>query len=202
MNTVVSEVRERLKLHQKPLAIGAVAVAAAAVVIAIGVSGGSSESAKLFRGPDVVAGEDATFWRSGAANIPVATSVGVTGATAVTVTLTGKQSAFTMIKHDFHPATNWSARRWLYVDFRGQATGEAFSLFIDTDPALAHSAQYSFADTSTAWTTLAFDLSQAQRGTPPFDWKHVYTLRIASDLKTTTGTFAVGRVTLSKSATP
>lgn len=149
-----------------------------------------------FTGAEVISTVPAKeFWASPSASaIRLASVEGVDGASAVAVTVAPKREFFTIVEHQFPKAQVWSKRPWLFLEFRGKATGAVYSLSI----ALVgdRSVSYAFVDTTSGWSVLAFDLSNPDEGKAPGDTR-VTSVRVASPSKDAAATFALGRLSIS-----
>lgn len=170
--------------------VGAGVVAATRTEVAV------AEAPALLTGADLVsAGEATTFWTSPSVPaVRLADTEGVDGASAVGVTVAAKRRFFTIVEHDFPKAQDWSKRPWLFLEFRGTASGSVYSISL----ALAgdRSLSYDFVDTSAGWSVLAFDLLDPDEGEAP-GGSRVTSVKIASASKNAAASFALGRLSLS-----
>jgi hypothetical protein len=186
---------------EDPLMLGAI-VAAAGVLIAVlalaHVFGGGGSSVKLYQGVPAVQ-DDNSFWRSVDPRVSTKT-VGAPGGNAAGANLGQGRASFTALQWTFAKAQTFYGHRWLFVTFKGNATGNAYTFFVDFKPRHANSAGYTIVDTSNAWRAVAMDLTNPDLGKGPFDLRHVISVRMTTDSKDQTGSFDVGRMTLSPSS--
>lgn len=187
-----------------PLVAGG-ALAVIGILLAIlaltGVIGGGSSSSpvKLYAGAPAT-GANVGFWRVvDTRGVDMKATGGPDGTNAVTVRLGRGRTSFTAAQWTFTRPQNWFGHRWLFVTFRGHASGRTYSFFVDFRPRHANSEGFSIVDTSDAWRAVALDLSAPDFGRGPFDLRHVVSVRVATDSKAQAGAFNVGRLTLSPS---
>lgn len=105
---------------------------------------------------------------------------------------------YTIIQHSYDRPRDWSGRGYLFFSYQGTGTGDTYHLYVDFDRRHVHSASYDIVDTGHAWRTLALSTRRPDHGTGPFTWKHVVSIRLASDSKDMTGAITVGRLGLSR----
>lgn len=206
MTTMGARLVERFRRSREiALAVGLAAAVVLAVLVLWATRGGDGSTpatateapaaVELYRGPDAVT--DTGPWRSvaargvelGAASVPG-------GGDGVSVRLGEGRDTFTVVQRTFAAPQDWTGRRLLYLDFRGTASGAAYTFFIDFEPAHRNSATYSLVDGSNAWTVVPFELGATGPGRTRADWSHVVSVRIATDSKSSTGSFALGEMRL------
>lgn len=183
-------------------AIGLLALIAG-VAIAIfggGSSGGTATTTidavnTLYVGPTAIAEYGPDFWlKVGDAKVK---TLQHDGFPAAEVSAPGARKAFTVVQHSYRRPQDWLHRRWLFVPFKGQASGQPFILTVAFDKSNKTFAGFTFVDTSNGWTVAALDLASPDFGTKPFAFQHVRFIRVGAASKAGRVTFAIGRPTLS-----
>lgn len=178
--------------------LGAVVVLAALLVAAIVVAatrGSGSSAPKLLVGVPL---KDTRGFTSVEKAVATHSAGSVGGAPATEFDMGPGRHFFTVAQHTFLKPLDWAGRNYMYLPFRGTASGQVYGVFVDFDPSHLNSAKYVIVDTSTGWTQLALDLRTPLGGTPPFDWKHVRSVRISSVSPGDRGSFSLGALTISK----
>ena len=174
-------------------------VTAAAVAVAVVERRGGSSTPSLYQGPVTVPATSAGGWRAGGKGVQLTPTTAPGGVPGTTFDLRGTRNSYTFAKRSFFPSQNWGASQWLYVEWKGTASGEAIQLFVDTSPDGASFAVFSFADTTSGWISRSFDLDHPPTVHGKLNLGHVYQVRIATVDKQAHGSFAVGSLTLSSS---
>jgi hypothetical protein len=159
----------------------------------------SSEPVKLYAGAPAT-GANAGFWRTVDTNgVSIDAVKDPGGMQAVRVRLERGRTRFTAAQWTFSRPQNWYGHRWLFVTFRGHASGKDYSFFVDFKPRHANSEGFTIVDTSDSWRVVALDLGAPDFGKGPFDLRHVTSVRVATNSKAQAGAFEVGQLTLSQS---
>jgi hypothetical protein len=105
---------------------------------------------------------------------------------------------YTVATHGFSKPVDWGGREFVFLRYRADAGLGQVRLLVDFDRARRRSVSFRLPSAS-RWRTVALNLSDATGGfTPaPSDWRHIVSLRIATDSRATTGTLQLSRMDLS-----
>jgi hypothetical protein len=149
--------------------------------------------------PQGVGGDPSVFWSTpNIKNVSLQKTDGPDRNPAVRVSMVGRRPFYTIVSHGFSSPQDWSERRGLFLDVRGEGTGLTYQLLVYTDVGYLDSISFTFADIQPGWRVLAFDLRSPNDFHVRPDLHHVVALRIATNDKATTGSFELGSMTVSQ----
>jgi hypothetical protein len=124
----------------------------------------------------------ADFWRPlGPSSVRASAVANRRDDRAVRVDLIRSRPFHTFLTHRFSKPQDWSKREYIFLKYRGAGNGADYRLAVDFDSDHLHSASYTFTDSGFGWRTRAFSIRSPELGESPFDWSHVFSIRIASD---------------------
>lgn len=214
MNELVARETQKAGAHRREIAVigGIAAFAAVLTLILLWVNDGdgngtqtriatTEQAPKLYIAPDAVA-EGTSRWRAvTTAGVRVGVSSGI-GERFVRFDFGAARETFTVAQLTFQSPQDWSGRRFLFLPFRGTASGLPYTFFIDFAADHVNSAAYRLVDTSTDTNIVPFELGAKSSGRRAADWGHVVSVRIATDSKDDRGAFELGAMRLSAESRP
>jgi hypothetical protein len=101
-------------------------------------------------------------------------------------------SLYTVAKITYKRAQNWKDRPYVYLEFKGSASGRAYQLVFNFGPGPDSRARYTFSDDFSGWRTLAFPTSEPGRGSGTIDWSRVEAASLVLPSQAKGVTFAIG----------
>jgi hypothetical protein len=148
--------------------------------------------------PEAVTNDVAGFWGVLDQGHTLARRVPGRFGTALGLVLRPHRYFYTVVEHRFARPLNWNARRYLFLDYKGNGDGTTYRFFVDFGRQHLHSASWTFVDDRRNWQRVAFSTRTPERGLPPLTWGHVFGVRIATDSKDEVGALELGRLSLSQ----
>ena len=97
---------------------------------------------------------------------------------------------YTVVNLKYPVPLNWSGRPYVYLEFDGTDSGNAYQLAFDFGLGADNEARYTFTDDFKGWQTLAFSTTDPGQDSGTTDWSRVESVRIALPSKSETGAFA------------
>ena len=147
--------------------------------------------------PEDVTNDIASFWGVLDRQHTIGKAIHGSYGTALGLILHPGRAFYTVVEHRFARPLDWRARRYLYLTYKGTVSGATYRFFLDFGRQRVHSASWSFTDDSRSWKRVAFSTRTPERGLPPLTWRHVVSVRIATDSKNQVGVLELGRLSLS-----
>jgi hypothetical protein len=126
----------------------------------------------------------------GASTVVTATSA-PRGGTAPQFSAPSGRSVYAVAELRFRRPQDWARRPYIYLEFRGDDSGEAYEVSFDSGAGPHSQARYTITDDSRGWRTLGFPTSDAGPGSGRTDWSRVRSVRVALPSKSESGTFAL-----------
>lgn len=215
MNELVARAAEKAGARRPEIALlGGIAVFASVLALILvsardGEGNGAptkiattEQASKLYLAPDAVA-EGTSRWRAVTiAGVQVGVGKAGTGERFVRFDFDDARETFTVAQLTFESPQDWSGRRFLFLPFRGTASGLPYTFFVDFAADHVDSAAYRLVDTSTDTNIVPFELGAKSRGRSAADWAHVVSVRIATDSKDDRGSFELGAMRVSAESRP
>ena len=101
------------------------------------------------------------------------------------------RSLYTVVKINYSKPRNWRGRPYIYLDFKGNNSGNVYQVTFSFGRGVENEARYTFTDNSDGWQTLAFSTANPDQGSGTTDWSRVESVRVALPAKSLASTFAV-----------
>jgi hypothetical protein len=114
---------------------------------------------------------------------------------ATSVIVRSERTFHTVLTHDFAAPQDWSDSQYVFLRFRGMASGQSFRFAVDSGDS---EAQYTFTDDKAGWWTLAFATSRPDQVTGSLDWSRISRVKVGIDARTADAQFSVERPRLSR----
>ena len=102
------------------------------------------------------------------------------------------RSVYSIAKIFYKRAQDWKDRPYVYLDFKGNNSGETYQLAFNFDLGADSQARYTFSDDFSGWRMLGFPTAHPGQGSGRIDWSHVKGASIALPSKVESGTFGLG----------
>ncbi|MBA7702319.1 hypothetical protein ES703_111083 [subsurface metagenome] len=103
--------------------------------------------------------------------------------------LSSERPHYALIGKKYEEMQDWSQDKYLVFWFKGEGSGESFSLAVYFDDSYDDYAIFDFADTSSEWRRLVFSTASPSRSKGNVDWSKIWRVSLGSDHKDITGTF-------------
>ncbi len=208
MNAFAERVAQTVtkRRHAIALAVGSALLAVLLTLVVVRAVEGEQGSARttpipvaqeLYAAPDLVEVGGAS-WRAVAdEGVTVSAGSTTTGEKSATFDFAAGREKFTVAQLTFEVPQDWSSRQFLFLEFRGSASGAVYTFFVDFQASHANSASYRVVDTASGWTVVPFEIGTIAKGRKLDAWARVISVRITTDSKNVSGAFDLGTMRLS-----
>ncbi|HEY3019966.1 MAG TPA: hypothetical protein VGJ32_07215, partial [Solirubrobacteraceae bacterium] len=122
---------------------------------------------------------------------------GERGAPALNVSLYPGRERYTVLEHLFARPQDWRGRGYLALRYRGSGDGAAYRVIADFTGDHRGSASFPLVDDAAGWHTRLLSLRSGSPRDARSPWRHVVSLRLATDSKDSPGSLDLERLAVS-----